>query len=93
MGGWQPLDCPTDTDYPPDAICGFDFSKLACFSPGESGSPLMLTESTQPREERMHVQAICSRPAKQPEFLLSLSGRQLLVVMLSGSEKTGCRRC
>ena len=64
IAGWQPLECPTDTDYPADAICGFDFSKLACFSPGESGSPLMLTDLTQPGKERMHVQASCSRSAK-----------------------------
>merc|ERR1719397_786671 len=48
-GYGKPLECPTDTDYPADTICGFDFSKLACFSPGESGSPLMLSDSTKTR--------------------------------------------
>merc|ERR1711892_249627 len=36
-----PLDCPSNTAYPAATICAKDFAKTACFSSGESGSPLM----------------------------------------------------
>jgi len=36
-----PLTCPSNTSYPAATICAKDFAKTACFSSGESGSPLM----------------------------------------------------
>jgi hypothetical protein len=38
------MKCPSNTPYPPGTICAIDFARQACFSPGESGSPLMIQE-------------------------------------------------
>lgn len=40
-----PLKCPSNTSYPAATLCAKDFAKQACFSPGESGSPLMVNET------------------------------------------------
>ena len=51
-----PLLCPSQTPYPPATVCAFDFAKQACFTPGESGSPLM----TQDRIKRFYIEGILS---------------------------------
>jgi len=44
---WGPMKCPSNTAYPPGVMCAQDFAKQACFSPGESGSPLMVQDEYQ----------------------------------------------
>jgi len=53
---WGPMKCPSNTAYPPGVMCAQDFSKQACFSPGESGSPLMV----QDEYERFFAEGILS---------------------------------
>ena len=53
----KPLKCPSDTAYPAGTICAKDFSRQACFSPGESGSPLMTLDDN---IERFYVEGILS---------------------------------
>lgn len=38
------LQCPSNTSYPAATICARDFAKSACFTSGESGSPLMVQD-------------------------------------------------
>jgi len=53
----KPLKCPSDTAYPAGTICAKDFSRQACFSPGESGSPLMTLDDN---IERFYMEGILS---------------------------------
>jgi hypothetical protein len=42
------LENPSNSIYPPATVCAKDFTRQSCFSTGDSGSPLMLTEKTRP---------------------------------------------
>ena len=53
-----PLQFPSNTFYPPGTVCATDFSSQSCFSTGDSGSPLMLTEKTRPM--RFYAEGILS---------------------------------
>eukprot|EP00092_Neocalanus_flemingeri_P001619 GFUD01001726.1.p1 GENE.GFUD01001726.1~~GFUD01001726.1.p1 ORF type:complete len:404 (+),score=66.49 GFUD01001726.1:142-1212(+) len=63
-----PLACPSNTMYPPATVCAVDFAKQACFSPGESGSPLMVEieemeeskKKMEERKQRFYVEGILS---------------------------------
>merc|ERR1712106_835017 len=44
--------------YPPATVCAKDFSRQSCFSTGDSGSPLMVTEKNRPK--RFYAEGILS---------------------------------
>jgi hypothetical protein len=52
------LQFPSNTFYPPGTVCANDFSAQSCFSTGDSGSPLMVTEKTRPM--RFYAEGILS---------------------------------
>ena len=52
------LQFPSNTSYPPGTVCARDFTRESCFSPGDSGSPLMV--QYQGGQDRMHVVGLLS---------------------------------
>ena len=50
------LKYPSYTYYPPGVVCAVDYAKHACFSGGESGSPLMVKNVF----HRFYVEGIAS---------------------------------
>jgi len=44
-----PLKYPSNSSYPPGTVCAKDFTKRSCFSTGDSGSPLMVTNEDDTR--------------------------------------------
>merc|ERR1711892_631318 len=51
-----PLKCPSNTSYPAATVCANDFAKTACFTSGESGSPLMQPDI----KNRFHAKGLLS---------------------------------
>ena len=52
------LENPSNSYYPPGTVCAKDFSRKSCFSTGDSGSPLMVTEKNRPM--RYYAEGILS---------------------------------
>jgi len=76
------LKCPSNTSYPPATVCAFDFAKQACFSPGESGSPLM-TRLYEPKEKQ-------ADPSIEESDEIQKSQRFLVEGILSFVKGRGC---
>jgi len=47
---------PTDTSYPAGTVCAKEFTRLSCFTTGDSGSPLMIKQS----DTRYYTEGILS---------------------------------
>jgi len=63
-----PLKHPSNTSYPPGTVCARDFTRQSCFSVGDSGSPLLVSDNN----NRRYIEGVLSFVKGCDQFVFGL---------------------